>query len=115
MTDKVTIRIVVVALAFGALGGMAAVSLLVWSKVPAAELAVVSSLAGQALGALTGLLISTRSTSDPPQEVTVTNPPHDPVNVEEAGLTEVGILIVSAVIAAALVVLINVWWFNLTL
>ena len=110
MTDKGTIRIVVVALSLAALGGEVALALLVWSKVPAAELAVVAGLAGQALGALTGMLISTRSD---PQEVTVSNEPSDPIPVEEAGHADLSYVVVAALVAFVVVVAANVWVFDL--
>lgn len=49
------------------------------NKADASSVAIVSGLCGTAVGAVAGILSQTNRT----QEVTVTNPPSDPVNVEQ--------------------------------
>lgn len=49
----------------------------------AAVIGGVFTLAGTTVGALGALLVSTRSSGDPPQDVTVVNPPTSPVPTTE--------------------------------
>lgn len=96
MTDKRTVTIVVGALAFLAIMGTGGVVWLVSERIEVAAVAVVSALAGQALGGLTGILASTRTVegasipsapSPPPPApipVEVVNPLADPVPVDPA-------------------------------
>ena len=73
-------------------------------------------LVGLAVGGMFSMLTRIDQPKDTPTEVTVHQPENDPpLRVEESGLTEVGLLVVSALIAVALIVLINVWWFDLQL
>lgn len=65
MTDTTTIRIVVLSLAVIALASLAGVIWLVHGNTDAAAVALVGSPGQVALGALAGVLVSTRSQPDP--------------------------------------------------
>ena len=81
MTDRFTIRVVVFALAFAVLGGLAALAYLSFTgtMIPDQLDRLVTFLAG----ALTSVLATTRSTGEDAQPVTVQNQPSDPIPVEE--------------------------------
>lgn len=73
MTDRKVVLIVVLMLGVFALGGLAALAWLIHGKTPGSELAIISGPMGVALGALAAVLVSTRTTEDPPQNVQVVN------------------------------------------
>lgn len=60
-TDTLTVRIVVSGLVLLALAGVAATTFLLWDGVGADKVAIMTSLAGPAVGGLVGILASTRS------------------------------------------------------
>lgn len=68
MTDRITIRLVVLMLGLLATGGLAGVVYLVAVHTPAESLAVVVALAGPPAGALSSMLVSTRSAPPEPAE-----------------------------------------------
>lgn len=72
MTDRRVVLIVVVMLGVFALGGLAALTWLVHGKTPGDQLAIIAGPMGVALGALSAVLVSTRTT-DITQPVTVVN------------------------------------------
>lgn len=84
MTDRRVVLIVVIMLGVFALGGLAALTWLVHGKTPGDQLAIIAGPMGVALGALSAVLVSTRTADGPPQAVNVVNPPADPIPVEEA-------------------------------
>lgn len=65
MTDRRTINLVVALIGAVAIIGLAGTIWLVTIKVDAASVAIVSGLAGTALGGLVGVLASTRSGPQP--------------------------------------------------
>lgn len=65
MTDRLTVLVVVIGLAVIGLAGLAAAALLLWAGVDASKVAMVTSLAGPAVGGLTGILASTRTAPAP--------------------------------------------------
>lgn len=69
MTDTVTVRIVVVALATLAIVGMAAVAWLLFEDVTSDRIAVLVALVGPSVGGLTGILASTRTQAQEPVPV----------------------------------------------
>lgn len=82
MTNSKVVLTVVVLLGVFTLTGLLGVIWLLDHDTPVASVAIVSGLTGTGLGALATLLASTRSTADPPQDVTVVNPPEAPAQVE---------------------------------
>lgn len=64
MNDRRTVFMVIGFLGAFALTGLVATALLVWQDVDAASVAILSGMTGSALGGLTGLLASTRSTPE---------------------------------------------------
>lgn len=84
MTDKGTIRAVVILLGLFALVGLSGMIYLIDRETEADMLAILAGPMGTALGALASILVSTRSQSAEPQEVIVANPPGDPVVTAEA-------------------------------
>lgn len=83
MTDPKTVRAVVYFVGSGALLGLLLLAALIGYGVPAENVAVVGTIAGNFTGGLVALLVSTRS-SDTPAPVTVENTAKDPVPVAEA-------------------------------
>lgn len=83
MTDRRVVLIVVLMLGTFALGGLGALTWLVHGKTPGDQLAIIAGPMGVALGALSAVLVSTR-TQDPPQNVQVVNAPNNPVPVDPA-------------------------------
>lgn len=82
MTDTKVVLAVVLLLGTFALGGLAGAIWLIHSDSPAESIAIISGLAGTALGSLGTLLASTRSATSVAQPVQVTNTPADPVPVD---------------------------------
>lgn len=83
MTDKGTIRLVIVLLGLFAILGLAGVVYLIDGGTSAALVAVVSTPMGVALGSLGTMLASTRTVAEPIVPVQVVNPPAQPVPVAE--------------------------------
>jgi hypothetical protein len=83
MTDIRIVRMVVLFLGVFCLGSLTAMSWLIHGKTPGAELAIIAGPMGTALGALGAVLVSTRTTNEAPQPVSVTNTAADPIPVEE--------------------------------
>ena len=86
MTDKTTIRMIIAAVSLFAIGSLAGLIWLISSAKNGTDIAVlglVGTPMGVALGGLCSMLVSTRSSEDPPQPVHITNPPDDPAQVEE--------------------------------
>ncbi|QOR55365.1 MAG: hypothetical protein SHS37scaffold145_16 [Phage 71_18] len=83
MTDRRVVFAVVLFLGAFALLGLGATTWLIDHQRDASNIAVVSGMTGTALGALGGILASTRSGPDS-MPVMVTNPPGDPVPVDPA-------------------------------
>lgn len=79
--DKFNVRVVVVALAIGVLGGLAALSYLAMTQtaIPDQLDRLITFLAGS----LATVLVTTRTHNDEPQQVVVNNPPSDPVPVAD--------------------------------
>lgn len=66
MNDRKTVLAVIGFLGAFALVGLAATALLLYAGTDASSVAILSGMTGSALGGLTGLLASTRSTTDGP-------------------------------------------------
>lgn len=80
MTDKFTVRSVVLLLGAFALVGIAGLIWLIDHQAASENLAIVSGLTGTALGALGAVLVSTRTVTDSPQPVRIED---EPVEVVE--------------------------------
>lgn len=111
MTDRRVVLIVVIMLGVFALGGLAALTWLVHGKTPGDQLAIIAGPMGVALGALSAVLVSTRTVpaDDPPQQVQVVNEgPSEAVPIAEAkrGKGDAGQSLVQVLTAVALVLVI---------
>lgn len=84
MTDRGTVRIVILSLAVLALAGLGGTVWLIAVKSDPANIGIVSTHTGAAIGALTATLISTKTAPEEPAEVQVVNPPSEPVPTAEA-------------------------------
>lgn len=80
MTDRLTVRVVVAALALGVLAGLALIGWLASTQTPIPD--ALDRLTNLLAGGLIGVLASTRTSVDDPAPVQVVNEPDDPVNVE---------------------------------
>lgn len=78
-TDTLTVRIVVTGLVALAITGMVATTFLLWADIPADRVAIVTSLAGPAVGGLVGILATTRSVPQPVEPVESADNPLDPL------------------------------------
>jgi hypothetical protein len=83
MTDRRTVLAVVYLLGALAVVGLVGVIGLVALGKPPEAVAIVVGLAGPPAGALSALLVSTRTIVDPPAPVTVTNTDAEPIPVAE--------------------------------
>lgn len=84
MTDRRVVFAVVLFLGTFALMGLGGTTWLIDHQRDASNIAIVSGLTGTALGALGGILASTRSGPDTAMPVQVMNAPADAVPVDQA-------------------------------